>query len=108
MPGSEDRVQRLERELADARMEVIKEDAQRYRIIMRHIDPDQLQKIKEGLTDRHEMVLFGLAVADLPKKATSRSGAGDQTCPYCGQKGFVERGLKLHITRKHPDKKEND
>jgi hypothetical protein len=54
------RIARLEKELEEARRELLKEDGERYRILMRDISPGEKERILGNLTDRGERVLLGL------------------------------------------------
>ena len=54
------RIERLERELEEARRELLKEDGERYRILMRDIATEEKERILEALTNKEERILFGL------------------------------------------------
>jgi hypothetical protein len=98
------RIAQLERELEEARRELCKEDAERYRVLMREIPENERKRIVEGLTDKKERILFGLEPPEEPKRgAAMRPGAsgGDLTCPICGKSGLTKRGLALHTSRMH-------
>jgi hypothetical protein len=98
------RIERLEKELEEARREMWKEDAERYRILNREMSETERQKILDNLTDRGERILFGLEAPEEPQKRSGmRPGAsgGDLECPYCGKKGLTALGLKLHTSRMH-------
>src|SRR5437868_4239260 len=109
MPVDADRVARLERELAEARAQMLQEDGERFRILMREISPEEKERILEGLTDRHERMLFGLEAPEEPRRRGRGAGGaerpaksgGDLTCPICGKGGLTKRGLSLHMARMH-------
>jgi hypothetical protein len=88
-------IAQMEKELEDARDQLLREDGQRYQILMREISEEEKQRILDNLTDRQERVLFGLE-----PPAAKRSGArpansgGSLTCSLCGKAGLTERGLK--------------
>src|SRR5512144_3182958 len=98
------RIAQLERELEEARKELWKEEAERYRVLVREMPEDERTRIIEGLTDKKERMLFGLEPPEEPKSGSAtRSGAsgGDLTCAICGKSGLTKRGLGLHIIRMH-------
>jgi hypothetical protein len=68
---------------------------------MRHIAPEEKQRILESLTDRHERILFDL---EKPERSVrpGKSG-GELSCPLCGKTGLTPRGLHLHQVRTHKD-----
>src|SRR4051812_28684868 len=110
MPVDAEKVARLERELAEARAQMLQEDGERFRILMREIAPEEKERILSGLTDRHERILFGLELPEEPKRRGRPAGGGgerpaksggDSTCPVCGKSGLTERGLKVHMARVH-------
>src|SRR3954454_3859939 len=106
MPVDRDLVERLERELAEARAQLLQEDGERFRILMREISPEEKDRILDGLTDKRERVLFALDLSEEPQRRgrggekPAKSG-GDLTCPICGKAGLTKRGLALHMTRIH-------
>src|SRR3954454_2801384 len=105
MPVDRDLVERLERELAEARAQLLQEDGERFRILMREISPEEKDRILDGLTDKRERILFGLEIPDEPKRGRggekpAKSG-GDLECPICGKAGLTKRGLALHMARIH-------
>ena len=86
----------------------MREDAERYQVIKREISQEEFQRILDGLTSRHEKMLFGLEPPDEPRRAGAprRAGSGgDLKCPYCEKDGLTTRGLSLHISRMHKEKK---
>jgi hypothetical protein len=99
------RIERLERELLEAQAELAREDAERYRILVREMSEVDRQRILGNLTDRGERILFGLEAPEEPRKrgAAIRPGGagGDLTCSYCGKTGLSKRGLGLHVVRLH-------
>jgi hypothetical protein len=108
MPVDRAKVARLERELAEARAQLLQEDGERYRILMREISETEKQRILDGLTDRNERILFGLEIPEEPRRRGKRAAAetpaksgGDMECPICGKSGLTKRGLALHIARIH-------
>ena len=110
MPVNLARIEQLEKELEEARKELLREDGERYQILMREIADVERERILGGLTDKRERVLFGLEVPEEPKKrgGTMRPGGagGDLTCPVCGNSGLTKRGLGLHIVRLHKEEKQ--
>lgn len=102
------KIERLERELRDAKAQMWKEDGDRYRILMREMTDADKQRILGNLTDRGERVLFGLEPPEEGKRgAGMRPGGagGDLECSYCGKTGLTQRGLGLHVTRMHKEEK---
>lgn len=98
------RIAQLERELEEARKELWKDDAERYRVLVREMPEDERKRIIERLTDKKERILFGLEPPEEPKRgAGTRPGAsgGDLICPICGKSGLTKRGLALHTIRMH-------
>jgi hypothetical protein len=98
------RIAQLERELEEARKELWKEEAERYRVLVREMPEEERTRIIKGLTDKKERILFGLEPPEEPKRETAmRPGAsgGDLTCPICGKSGLTKRGLALHTIRMH-------
>ena len=99
MPVNLARIERLEKELEEARRELLREDGERYRILMREITDADRERILGSLTDKRERVLFGLEAPEEPQKrgAAMRPGGagGDLTCPVCGKSGLTKRGLGL-------------
>lgn len=97
------RIERLEKELEEARRELLSEDGERYRILMRELPEADRERIIGSLTDRKERVLFGLEPPEEEKRGRAmRAGAGgDLTCEICGKGGFTKRGLALHVIRMH-------
>ena len=78
---------------------------------MRDISEEEKERIVNGLTDKHERILFGLEVAEEPRRlSTERSGksGGDLTCTLCGKSGLTKRGLGLHVARMHKEEKRQD
>ena len=105
------RIERLEKELEEAKRELAREDGERYRVLMREISAEEKERIIGGLTDKREKVLFGLEQPEEPKRAAAmRSGGagGDLVCPVCGKKGLTALGLKLHTARMHRAEKEKE
>lgn len=105
------RIAQLERELEEARKELWKEEAERYRVLVREMPEDERTRIIEGLTDKKERILFGLEPPEEPKRAAAmRPGAsgGDLTCPTCGKSGLTKRGLALHTIRMHGPETEKE
>jgi hypothetical protein len=102
------RIAQLERELEEARKELWREDAERYRIVMREISKEEKERIVGNLTDKGERVLFGLEAPKEPKAAAMRPGSsgGNLSCPICGKSGLTKRGLGLHTIRMHGAEKE--
>lgn len=96
--------ERLEKELEEARRELWREDAERFRILMRDISREEKERILGSLTERGERVLFGLEAPSEKRISMRPAGAGgDLTCPVCGKSWFSKRGLGLHMVRLHKD-----
>ena len=98
------KIERLEKELEEAKRELWKEDAERYRILMREISQADQERIIGKLTDRGERILFGLEAPEEQKAGRSMRGGtagGDLSCPVCGKGGLTKRGLGLHMVRIH-------
>jgi hypothetical protein len=109
MPVNRARIEQLEKELEEARRELLREDGERYRILMREIADAERERILGSLTDKRERVLFGLEAPEEPQKrggAMRPGGAGgDLSCPVCGKSGLTKRGLGLHMVRLHKEQK---
>ena len=102
MPMDAATIAQMEKELEEARDQLLREDGQRYQVLMREISEEEKQRILDGLTDRQERILFGL------EPPSSRRGGdppgksgGNLVCSLCGKTGLTERGLKLHQARMH-------
>src|SRR5512132_164701 len=91
-------IERLEKELREAKAQRWKEDGDRYRILIREMSETDKERILANLTDRGERILFGLEAPEEPKRAGMRPGGagGDLTCAVCGKRGLTALGLKLH------------
>ena len=100
------KIAQMEKELAEAREQLLREDGLRYRIIMREIAENEKERILENLTDKHERILFGLEPpgASRAGERPAKSG-GNLVCPLCDKGGLSELGLKLHMARKHKGEK---
>jgi hypothetical protein len=106
------KIERLERELREAKAQMWKEDGERYRILVREMSEVDRNRILGSLTDRGERILFGLEAPDEAKKrgAGMRPGGagGDLVCDLCGKSGLTRRGLALHVVRLHKEEKEKE
>jgi hypothetical protein len=105
------KIARLEKELEEAKAQLWKEDAERYRILAREISAEDRERILRNLTDRGERILFGLEAPEEPKRgAAMRPGGagGDLVCDLCGKSGLTRRGLALHVVRLHKEEKEKE
>jgi hypothetical protein len=115
MPVDRDKIARLERELEEARAQMLLEDGERYRILWREISPEEKQRVLDNLKDRRERILFDLEAPDEPKRRGRPVGGGekpaksggDLTCPICGKAGLTKRGLSLHRARLHKGEQAN-
>jgi hypothetical protein len=97
-------IQKLERDLDNARRQLLTEDGERYRIVMREIKDEERARIFESLTDKRERRLFGLEAPEEPVGAKRAAGSGgDLECPICHRTGLTTRGLALHTVRMHKD-----
>jgi hypothetical protein len=105
------RIEQLEKELDEARRELWREDAERYRVLTREMSEEERQRILGNLTDRGERILFGLEAPEEPRRgAGMRLGGagGDLVCPVCGKRGLTALGLKLHTARMHKETQEKE
>jgi hypothetical protein len=105
------KIERLEKELEEAKRELWREDAERYRILMREMSEADKERILGNLTDRGERVLFGLEAPEEPKRVAvvrPAAGGGDLVCAVCGKRGLTALGLKLHTARMHKAEKEKE
>ena len=95
-------IAQMEKELEEARDQLLREDGLRYRIVMREISEAEKERIQGSLTDRQERILFGLEPPGSGRagKRPAKSG-GDRVCSLCGKSGLTELGLKLHTARIH-------
>jgi hypothetical protein len=102
MPMDAATIAQMEKELEEARDQLLREDGQRYQIVMREISEAEKERILDRLTDRHERVLFGLEPPGAGRAGdrAAKSG-GDLVCSLCGKAGLTARGLKLHTARIH-------
>ncbi len=106
MPVDAAKIAQLEKELEEARRQLLMENGKRYDIIKREISEEEWQRILNNLTDREDRILFGLELPEEPKRRgrggerPAKSG-GDLECPLCGKAGLTKRGLALHIARLH-------
>ena len=105
MPMDAATIAQMEKELEEARDQLLREDGQRYQILMREISEEEKARILDRLTDRHERILFGLEPPGA-KRGGERPGksGGDLVCSLCGKGGLTELGLKLHTARMHKGK----
>jgi hypothetical protein len=105
------RIEQLEKELEEARKELWREDAERYRVLIREMSETDRERILGNLTDKRERILFGLEAPEEPRRgAGMRSGGagGDLECPVCGKRGLTALGLKLHTARMHKETQEKE
>jgi hypothetical protein len=98
-------IAQMEKELEEARDQLLREDGERYRIVMREIAEEEKERILESLTDRHERILFGLEPPVAGRAGERPKSGGDLVCSLCGKTSLTERGLKLHTARKHKGEK---
>ena len=110
MVTSLSKIVRLEKELEEARRELLREDGERFRILMREIPETDRERIVSGLTDRKERVLFGLEAPEDPQRRGESgkpgTAGGDLVCDVCGKSGLTKKGLGLHRSRMHRKDKE--
>jgi hypothetical protein len=98
------KIAQMEKALEEARAQLWKEEAERLGILLRDISKEEKQRIMDGLTDKHERVLFGLEPPEAERRVSGeRPGlsGGDLSCPICGKSGLTKRGLALHTIRMH-------
>ena len=62
------KIERLEKELEEAKRELWREDAERYRIVIREMSEAERGRILGNLADRGERILFGLEAPEEPKR----------------------------------------
>jgi hypothetical protein len=106
MPINAATIAQMEKELEEARDQLLREDGRRYQILMREISEAEKQRILDGLTDRHERFLFGLEPPGSGRAGErSAHSGGDLVCSLCGKAGLTARGLKLHTARIHKGEK---
>ena len=96
------KIERLEKDLEDARRELLKEDGERYRILMRDIGKDEKDRILRGLRTRVKGSFLRLEAPDQRPGGTG----GDLSCSICGKSGLTKRGLGLHMVRLHKSEME--
>ena len=106
MPMNAEKVAQLERQLREAKDQLLREQGRMYEIIRRKISADEWQRIMDSLEGREERILFGLEPAAGRGKrgsAAQRPGksGGDLVCDICGKGGLTPRGLALHKARLH-------
>lgn len=103
MVWAQAKIEKLEKELEQAKAQLAKEDGERFQVVWREISEEEKARILDGLTDKRERVLFGLDVPEEPKKGGARPGGsgGDLVCDICGKTGLTRRGLALHKIRLH-------
>jgi hypothetical protein len=106
MPMDAATIAQMEKELEEAKDQLLRDDGRRYQILMRGISEEEKARILDSLTDRHERILFGLEPPGA-KRAGERPGksGGDLVCSVCGKSGLTKLGLKLHTARVHKDEK---
>jgi hypothetical protein len=74
------KIERLEKELEEARRELLKEDGERYRILMRDISKDERERILGGLRTRESGSFSALK--------RRRRGRGEWQCAPAEQAGI--------------------
>ena len=52
-------IAQMERDLEEARDQLLREDGRRYQIVMREISGEEKERILDSLTDRHERIHKG-------------------------------------------------
>jgi hypothetical protein len=105
------KIERLEKELEEARRELWREDAERYRILSGEMSTADRERILGNLTDRGERILFWLEAPEERKGAgvmRPGSSGGDLECSYCGKTGLTKKGLGLHVSRMHKQENEKE
>src|SRR3954447_26567495 len=104
------KIEELERELEEARGQFLKEEGQRYTILMRELPDQEKDRLRtllnDKLTERSERLLFELDVPKDEKRRGRPSGEekppkGNLVCDICGKGGFTPKGLSLHKARMH-------
>jgi hypothetical protein len=69
-------IEHLERELEEARKELWREDAERYRVLTREMSEADRERILSTLTDKRERILFGLEAPEEPRGGAGMRPAG--------------------------------
>jgi hypothetical protein len=97
------RVEQLRLAYEHAQSQLLQEDGERFRVIMRDIAEEEKQRILDNLSDKREKILFGLAAPEEAKRTAASPGksGGELTCEICGKGGLTARGLGLHKSRVH-------
>src|SRR4051794_12221995 len=105
------KIEGLESELEEARSKFLKEEGQRYTILMRELSEEERERLRsmldERLMERSERLLFELDVPDEEKRRGRPAGEakatpkGNLVCDICGKSGFTPKGSALHKTRMH-------
>jgi hypothetical protein len=104
-------IEQLEKELEEARRELWREDAERYRVLTREMSETDRERILRSLTDKRERILFGLEAPEEPRRGAGMGpggAGGDLVCPVCGKRGLTALGLKLHTARMHKETQEKE
>jgi hypothetical protein len=105
------RIEQLERELEEEKRELWREDAERYRVLMREMSKEEKERILGNLADKGERVLFGLEAPEEPRRGAGMGpggAGGDLVCPLCGKRGLTALRLKLHTARMHKETQEKE
>jgi hypothetical protein len=109
MPIDAGKIAQLEKQLADAKAQLLQEDGKRYQILMREMSEEEKRHILDRLTDKQERMLFGLEVPEEPtrKRGGEQPGksGGDLVCEICGKAGLTKKGLALHKARVHKEER---
>ena len=88
MPMDAETIAKMEKELEEARDQLLREDGRRYQIVMREISEAEKERILDSLTDRHERILFGLEPPGSGRAGDrSAKSGGDRVCSLCGKRG---------------------
>jgi hypothetical protein len=106
MPMNAEKVAQLERQLREAKEQLLRQYGQMYEIVRKRISAEEWQRIMDSLEDREERILFGLEPVEGRGKRGSTAqkpgkSGGDLVCDICGKGGLTPRGLALHKARLH-------
>src|SRR4051812_37663077 len=100
MPIDEAKIAQMQKDLDEAKAQLLAEDGQRYRTLRDHIGVEKVRELVDGLQSKSDRILFGLDLPEEPKQAKSgrrAKGKGTIQCPYCPTKVNNEKGLAIHI-----------
>ena len=112
MPIDVAQVAKLRADYERAQAQLDKEDAERFRILRKHMGEDAFQRLLDGLTEKEHRILFGLELPEesqpepAPRERAARAatkGAKTEYCDVCHEGPFTKSGLSRHMSRKHKE-----